>query len=383
MTVPGTIDTYDLTAGVIVNMDEAIYMYSPDDLPFLTGQSSDGLSVLSSAPLDQKRFSWMDEDILTPQTTIAATVTSTASEIVLPSSTERLKFSTGDLVMIEKGNVTDIETLRVTGYSATTATTILVSRAFGGTAAAYTVTGANIIGIGTALAEGSDPENTRAVDRNVRTNTAQIFGPIKIKMSGTARVVPRYGVADEWTKQLRNRMLEDAIKREQAILYGRERYTTADTIRAMGGAFEFISTNADLTNTQVTVTSLNSNLQTCYLAGGVPDRFAANPVRLSNLNDITNTSHVRTDVVDTKRGRRRVQTFMCEFGDVEIVRNRWMLQSHALGFRREQLIRRILRGQRFEMLAKTGDADSAQFLCEESLEVKGQRHAFKMMNLTG
>lgn len=382
MTIPGTLTSYDLTAGVIVNMDEAIYMYSPDDLPFLTGQSSDGLSVLGSQPLDQTTCQWMDEDILSPQASIAAQLTTGTTFVTLSSNAERLRFSTGDLLMVEKTGVTAIETMRVTGYGATTAGTILVDRAYAGTATDY-ATSASVIGVGTALGEAATAENARAVDRNVRTNVTQIFGPTRVQLSGTARVVPRYGVPDEWTKQLANRVLEDKIRQEQAIIYGRKRTSTADTQRAMGGMVEYITTNQDTTSTQITETTLVSNLQSCYVRGGVPDRLAANPIRLSNLNALTDTGRVRTDVVDTRRGRARVQTVITEFGDIMIVRNRWIRLSHAIGFRREQAIRRVLRPNQFEMLAKTGDFDSAHFLCEESLEFKGERHAFMMFALTG
>lgn len=382
MTIPGTLTSYDLTAGVIVNMDEAIYMYSPDDLPFLTGQSSDGLSVIGSAPLDQREFSWLDEDILSPQASIAATLTTGTTFITLASNAERLRFSTGDLVMIEKTGVTDMETMRITGYSGSTAGALLVDRGYAGTAVGY-ATSASMIGVGTALGEAATAENMRAVDRNVRTNNAQIFGPTRIQLSGTARVVPRYGVPDEWTKQLGNRVLEDKIRQEQAIIYGRRRTSTADTQRAMGGLVEYIETNQDTGSTQITESTIVSNLQACYVNGGVPDRLAANPIRLSNLNAITDAGRVRTDIVDTRRGRARVQTVITEFGDITIVRNRWIRLSHAVGFRREQVKRRVLRPNQFTMLAKTGDFDSAHFLCEEGLEVKGERHMFMMFALTG
>ena len=38
--------SYDLTVGIIVDMDEAIYLLSPEDSPLLTGFNSDGLAVL-------------------------------------------------------------------------------------------------------------------------------------------------------------------------------------------------------------------------------------------------------------------------------------------------------------------------------------------------
>ena len=62
----------------------------------------------------------------------------------------------------------------------------------------------------------------------------------------------------------------------------------------------------------------------------------------------------------------------------QIVRNRWVHPFDAWGIKREGVVRRILRPFQFEMLAKTGDSQSGQILCEEGLEVKGEKHMFRM-----
>src|SRR5437879_1405661 len=124
--------TYDLTVGVIVNMDEAIFMLSPDDTPLLTGMGADGLSVLATAPVDEIVFSWMTDTILVPRTTLAVNVI-TADTVITVASGERTKFSTGDVIKVGKAGDTNIEIVRITGYGTTT-DTLLVSRAWSGAA---------------------------------------------------------------------------------------------------------------------------------------------------------------------------------------------------------------------------------------------------------
>lgn len=377
-TVLGKATAYDLTNGLIVNMDEAIYMYSPEELPMLSGLASDGMSVLTSRPLDQIEFNWLDERNLAPRSTVSATTAVTTGDTTINvAAGDGIKFSTGDVLTIRKAGF-DPEVVRVTGI-ATDALT--VTRALVGTARNY-VAGATIIGMGTALPEGSDPENARADDTSKNTNVTQIFGPTALQMSGTARVVPRYGIPDQWAHQLHLRMYENMQAREQAILYGRMYNSTTTKIRTMGGLVEFITTNVDSTSTQFTALKIQSTLQTCYNAGGVPDRVIVNPNSLTDLNDIGNTSILRTTIDDPKRGRVRTTYVETEYGDIPIVRNRWVHPQDAFFIKRDLVTRRIMRPLVFEALGKTGDSDKAQIVCEESLQVKGQRHMARMNNLT-
>jgi hypothetical protein len=378
-TLTGKATAYDLTNGLIVNMDEAIYMYSPMELPMLTGMASDGMSVLSSRPLDQIEFNWLDERNLAARSTVSATTAVTTGDTTINvAAGDGIKFSTGDVLIVRKSGVSQPEVVRVTGISTDALT---VSRSLVGTATNYAA-GAVIIGLGTALAEGSDPENFRADDTSKSTNCTQIFGPTKIEMSGTARVVPRYGIADQWAHQLFLRSYEQDQAREQALLYGRYYNSTTSKIRTMGGLVEFVTTNVDGTSTQFTAAKIASTLQTCYNAGGVPDRVVINPNSLTDLNDIGNSSIVRTTLEDTRRGRVSVAYVDTEFGSLPIVRNRWVNPTDAFFIKRDLVTRRILRPKVFEMLAKTGDADKGQLVCEESLQVKGQKHMARMTALS-
>ncbi len=369
--------TYDLTVGVIVNMDEAIYMVSPDDTPLLTGMGADGLSVLSSAPVDEVVFSWMDDTLLVPRSLVAAVIT--ADTVLTVFAGDRTKFSTGDVVKVGKQGDTNVEIIRITGYGVT-ADTLLVSRAWSGAATTY-ASNSILVGVGTALPEGDDPEAARTVDRSEISNVTQIFGPTLIRLSATEQIVRKYGVSNEFAHQTMGRIRENGISREQAYLYGRKVNSTSAKIRTTGGIQALITTNVDNTSTQLTVATIQTNQQSGYNLGGVPDRLLANPVALSDLNDLTNTSIVRTTLEDTLRGRVRVLSTETEFGTLTVVRNRWMLPSDAFGIRRENVIRRVMRPLQLERLAKTGDSDQAQIVCEEGLELKGQKHQFRMNNL--
>lgn len=373
----GIATTYDLTVGVVVNMDEAIYLLSPTDTPLLTGVGSDGLTIVGSEPVDERQFSWMDDTILTPRTTLAAILV-TAGTVVTVASGTRERFSTGDILTVELDGATS-EAMQVSGYGVT-ADTLLVTRTWAGTASQYS-TSAIVVGLGTALAEGSNPEAARTVDRVENTNVTQIFGPTKVDLSRTEQQVRKYGVGNEFAHQLMGRMKENAISREQAYLYGHRVDSTSSEKRTTGGLRFFITTNHNSTATQLTVANITTSQQTGYNAGGFADVVMGNPVALSDLNDPTNTTIVRETIDDPMRGRTRVSWVDTEFGSVLIARNRWMLPNDAFGFTAGQVVRRVLQPLIYEQLGKTGDSDQGQIVAEEGLEVKGEEHAFRFSNL--
>jgi hypothetical protein len=373
----GRATSYDLTVGVVVNMDEAIYMLSPQDTPLLTGLGSDGMTIIGSNGLDERQFEWMDDTILTPRTTLNGAI-NTGDTIFTLATGDRTKFSTGDIITVSKAAAT--EQIRVASYGVT-AETLIVTRAWAGTATNY-ASGALVIGLGTALAEGSDPEAARTVDRVQNSNVTQIFGPTKVDLSRTEQQVRKYGVGSEWTHQLMGRMAENAIAREQAFLYGARVDSTSLKVRTTGGLRFFITTNVDATSTMVTVATIQARQQVGYNQGGFADVVMGNPVTMADLNDVANTSIVRETLDDPKRGRTRVAFVDTEFGSVLLARNRWMAPTDAFGISRENVVRRIIQPLIFERLAKTGDSDQGQIVCEEGLEVKGEEHLFRFNNLS-
>lgn len=372
----GMVTAYDLTVGVKINMDEAIYMLSPMDTPLLTGVGADGLTLISSAPVDEIQFDWMHDTILTPRSTLGALITGGQNFLTVAAG-DLTKFSTGDIITIQSPGTTT-EHIRVTGYGSTT-DSLTLTRAYAGTAMTY-ATSAIIVGAGTALAEGSAPENARSVDRTQASNLTQIFGPTKIDMSRTEQQVAKYGVSNEWARQLMARNKENAQSREQAYLYGAKTQSTTTKIRTTAGLRAFILTNVQ-TYTALTVTSLTSMQITGYNRGGFADVVMANPVAFADLDDAANTAIVRTSVDSPQRGRVRVSWVDTEYGSALMARNRYALPHDAFGFNREQVVRRVLQPLIYEQLAKVGDSMQGEIVCEEGLEVKGEAHLWRMNSL--
>ena len=381
----GKVTSYDLAVGVKINMDELIYMISPTDSPFINGIGTDGRQLLSSSPVDQQEFKWMDEELLIPRATVTDTGAAGAGATdVTVSTSDIYKFQVDDLITIgEADAAVNAAVKRVTHVNTDAGVLTLADWANSADWPATTAAHADtVICVGTALVEGSDPGEARSADRTIRTNCTQIFGPTPIHMSRTEQQVSRYGVSDEFAKQVYGRSVENVITREQAFLYGQYNNDTSNKRRSTGGLNYHITSNTD-TSTTLTVSALEALQQKCYNAGGMPDLLIANPASFATLNAVSDSGRVRTVIDDPRRGRVPVASVFTEFGETQMLRNRWCHAETAFLIAKDGISRRVMQPLVVEALAKTGDSDKVQIVCEEGLQVKGEQHMGKFTTLTG
>jgi len=381
----GKVTSYDLAVGVKINMDELIYMISPTDSPFINGIGTDGRQLLGSSPVDQQEFKWMDEELLIPRATVTDTGAAGAGATdVTVSAADSYKFQVDDLITIgEADAAVNAAVKRVTHVNNTAGVLTLADWANSADWPATTAAHADtVICVGTALVEGSDPGEARSADRTIRTNCTQIFGPTPIHMSRSEQQVTRYGVSDEFAKQVYGRSVENVITREQAYLYGQYNNDTSNKRRSTGGLNYHITSNTDTTTT-LTITALENLQQKCYNAGGMPDLLIANPASFATLNAVGDSGRVRTVIDDPRRGRVPVSSVFTEFGETQMLRNRWCHAETAFLISKDGISRRVMQPLVVEALAKTGDSDKVQIVCEEGLQVKGEQHMGKFTTLTG
>lgn len=369
----GAMTTYDLTVGVQLEVEDLIYVISPFDVPLLGGQGSDGRTVLSQDTIGEKKIEWLDETLLTPRTTLGATYI-TADTFIVVAAGERERFQTGDVIL------TRSEFMRVTGYGST-ADSLTVTRAYSGTATNAGVVGDQIVGVGSALPEGTDPPNARTRDRSNRFNYTEIFGPYQVQVSETENVVRKYGLPmSEFDYQIGNRTKEAMVAMEQAILYGTRVEDAANRWRSMGGFTFFITTNVDSSTTTITEALLLNQLQAAFNNGGNPDRIVVNPIQKRNISQF-GSSNIRY-VQNTNVRGQTVDAYESDFGQVSIVIDRWCRTQDLFIFARDQATVCTLRPLVFEMLAKTGDSIKGQVVGEKSLAFHRESWAARFSALT-
>lgn len=368
----GMVSTYDLTVGVQLEVEDMIHVITPFDVPLLGGGGADGNTVLSSDTVFEKKYEWLDEELLTPRTTVQSTY-ATADTFVVVAAGERERFQTGDLIKI------DNEVVRVTGYGST-ADTLTATKAYDGVSSQHAA-GAQMVGVGSALPEGSDPPSPRTRDRVNRFNYTEIFGPYAVQVSGTEQVVRKYGLPmSEFDYQVANRTKEAFVAMEQALLYGARVEDVSNEWRSFGGMTFFITTNVDSTTTDITEAKLLDSLQTVFAAGGNPDRIVVGPAQKRKISQLTDSSLMRVVNAQDSRGRV-VQAYESDFGQLSIILDRWVRTSDLFIFNRDQATVLTLRPLVFEMLAKTGDSVKGQVVGEKGFAFRRQQHAARFSAL--
>ena len=363
----------DLTVETKINIDELIYMLNPDDLPMLGGINSDGFPVVPRQPVDNTEFFWLEDEFLTPRTTLASAYTAGGTTLTVASGSAE-RFAVGDALRI------DDEIFVVTAVNSTT-DVLTVSTGQAGTSNANHANASEVIGIGTLLAEGSIGDE-QFTGRTKYSNYTQIWTS-KIQISRTAQRIPKYGIANELARQTRKIMLAEGVNMEQSLLYG-VKYQSGTT-RATGGVSQFVTTNvfdAAASGDWLTVEEVERAQQIAYDAGGQFTAIVSNPANFAALNNLAGAERIQTVTVeDERRGRRRATSVITEFGDVLLVRNRYCKATDAFGLNRENVIYRVFQPMVMQPLAKTDDKDNYMFVAEGGFEVKGQRHMARWTGL--
>jgi hypothetical protein len=373
----GMFTTYDLVVGVMIDMDPLIQMLSPVEIPLQGGAGAEASLALSRKPAFEKKVEWLDEDILTPRSKIKTAGTNVQTWVEVTAG-EAPRFQGGDIIKIGG------EYLRVshTNPYGTTADSLVVVRAYSGSAAALNVAD-EVIGVGSALSEGSDPPTERWTDRVARFNYTQIFGPMAVKSSETEIVVRKYGVANEFDHQAAMRTMEVGLSIEQALWYAVRAEDVTNKWRTMNGILNHItqSTNINSTTGPLTEAKELDQLQELWNQGGRPDVLAVSGSVKRYISTWTSTAQIQIQRADGTRGLQ-VDVFESDFGTIRLLKNRQLNVKDAVNFERSQATIRPLRPATFEMLAKTGDSRKGQIVSELSLQFIRARHAGKFTGLT-
>jgi len=360
--------SYDLQVETKINIDELIYILSPEDLPLLSGIGSDGLGVIGKAPVDNTVFFWMEEEVPLPRGTTNEELDNSEVAIDVVAG-DAVKFAVGDAIRI------DDEIMLVSAVNTSTEVLTVTRGALGSTAASHS-NSAEIVGLGTVLAEGNIG-SANFQGRDKYSNYTQIFSK-KLTVSRTEQTIPKYGVPNELNKQMRNAMLHCNVGIEQAALYGIKYEDSATRVRSTGGLNYYITSNVDSSSDWLTVTNIQTQQQAAYDNGGYFEFIVARPAHFQALNNIMGNERVQTVTVDdARRGRRRTQTVMTEFGEVTLVRNRYVRKTEAFAYNRDNFIQRVFQPLVAQKLAKTDDTDSFMMVAECGFQVKGQDHMAK------
>lgn len=380
LSVTGQVDTYGFTGGVRkLDVEEMIYLLSPHDVPFQGTYNTPNAEVPQIGPknsrlpyekVTQKKYSMLEDELLPARGSLNEALDTSETGVDVQTG-EGKNFAIGHVIRI------DDEFMRVSSISTDTLT---VTRAFGSSTAATHADDAVIVGVGTALAEGSDPNDGTWVDPTEVYNVTQIFGPYLVETTGSEEAVEHYGVTSSQDYQVQKKIREMAIEFEQAIIYGRRVEDTSNKWRTMGGFFYFITTNVDSTTTSIDEDALLDQFQASYDNGGVVDLLAMGGRQKRNISAF-NVADIQLARSDRVRGQI-VTVYESDFGQADVMLNRHFRSSDLLGLDSQYASLTWLRQLAVEPLGKTGDSTREQIVCEKGLKLKLESRHFIFKALT-
>lgn len=360
--------TYQSTVGVRLDVEDAVYMISPFDVPFLGTFGMDRGSVLGSEDTSSTKIEWLEDELVPGSDALDGAITTGSAFVTVDNQSY---FKTNDLVRI------DDEFLRVSGYG-TTAATLLVERSWGSPAAGDHADNATILILGTLPVEGADPTAGINFQRVQPYNVTQIFQD-EVEVTRSEEKEAKYGVQSEAAYQMAKRLKENAIKMERNLVLGTRAEDSSAERRSFGGLDYYIATGVDSTTTAITETAVLDQLQNSFDRGGNVDLLAAGGTQKRKIS-AWNDDDIRFARDENIRGA--VVSWMdSDFGRIYIILNRWVPTRFAFGLEMQYV--NLAWFDRFfvEALAKTGDRQQWQLVAEASMKVRNEKAHFKFTAL--
>ena len=246
---------------------------------------------------------------------------------------------------------------------------------------------------GNASVEGADATSATLTPTSRVGNYTQILQKT-IQVSGTLDTVNKAGRKSEKSYQLSKASQELKRDMETIITANQGRSAgTSTTARVMGSLLSWIKTNSSQNTTGVapatsgTSTRTDGNLRTATEAllktvvasifdnGGNPKAIFVGSAGKQKVSTFAGIAEQRyqapADRQTTIVGAADI--YMSDFGELSIVPNRFMRVRDMLILDPEMAAISYLRPFQTNELAKTGDSEKTQIICEATLEVKNEQ----------
>jgi hypothetical protein len=247
-----------------------------------------------------------------------------------------------------------------------------------------------------AAVEGADATSATMGVTTRAGNRTQIFQKT-VQIAGTLEAVDKAGRKSEKAYQLAKASSE--VKRDMELTLLSNQVAAAgnsSTARTMGGLQAWLATNGDFgtsgvagasgttartegTDRTFTEAILKTVVKEVYTAGGNPKVLMVNPAHKQTVSAFAGIAAQRymapSNEATTIIGAADV--YLSDFGTMSVVPNRFMNATNACDetafvIDPDMLAIAYLRPFSTNELAKTGDSEKTQLICEATLEVKNE-----------
>ncbi len=286
------------------------------------------------------------------------------------------KFQDGHIILVES------EKMVVSAVDTSANTIDVYARGFGDTSAATHADDTPIYIVGMARLEGDDADYGPVVDVTAPYNYTSIFQKA-IKVSGTLQAISQHGIDDEFMYQA-NKAVPHLLRLvERMAFYGERVQGSASAPRSAGSLGIFITDNTVAAGGAIAKSHVDNLMEEIIMDGGYPDLLVMNPRVANDLrNLLDSSSFVRVSQDENKLGVDAIERVMTQYGELELVMDRWcptdtafVLQSSKVGFY-------TLRGFESYELARSGDSLKGEVVGEFSLLLANDKAHGKITGIT-
>jgi len=371
-----------LSSQRIVDMADKIYLLEPNAAPLYVL-----VSKLNKRVAINTTFQWL-EDVLNPSW-VTLGVSASANETALTASYSYI--NKYDVLKV-------IETGELMLCTAVTTTAVTVTRSWGDTAAADTLTTYNILILGPAMAEGETNSNlvTKSTQSVAKSNYLQIFRK-SVEITKTLANSELYGGNDR-NYQRKKKGIEFLRDLERSFLFGEDIESTTGVTharRTTAGLDHYISTNSTTSVGTMTESEFETALRTVFRYGSNSRYLFCAPLVISVISQWAQ-GKLQMFPSDKTYGVAITQ-YLSPHGTVNLVKE-VMLEhatvsstSYYAGYcyfvELEDIVYRYLQNRDVQMetdIQTPGDDTlKDQYLCEVGMEFHNELKMGKMSGITG
>jgi len=368
------------------NISEYIDALDPRDLSLLAmlGWGTEAGTLRSGAdnlsfPATQTVHTWQGDSLIPAKGTLGAAYTSGGGTLTL---------TTGEGDYIRVGDQIVVNGVHYI-VTAQTTSTVDVTVLAGSTDANHD-SGDVWINMGSMVLDGETFQTDyQSTDLTTDFNHTQIFRNA-VSVSGTSLATEKFGIDDEFARELGKKFEEMVIQLEKAAIYGKRTAThptanaTRALVRRMGGLAHFIRDDAaanvvDAEGAMLTEQMLVNLLEDIWSDGGNPTMIMVGS-RQKRMLDSFIVPYVRTDINNDRAGIQ-VGTYVSDYGSLEIVLSRHLLPTDLVVLSPQYIAMGPLKGngedRSFHLIPEPvkGDSVEATILGEYTMEVRNAKTA--------
>jgi hypothetical protein len=310
--------TYSDSVNEAIDMSSALDILRPTDVPLLSYVGRDSLRD----PVTNVKHEWLEDD-LRGQTSndVGGTINNTTDPVAVTvtSGDGNTKFRANDILKIED------ELVKV---NSVTANTVTVARGWGGSTNVAHASGILITLLAPALPQGSDLLGARTTTKTGKFNYTQIFEE-EVKVAATMQVTRKYTMQNDAEYQIGNHLELLGTNMEKTLLFGRKAAPAATLQGTMDGIRVVLATNVyDKAGAALTQTHLEDALQAIWTAGAKAMCIVVNATQKRRIDTFLD-GYREVDYGATKLGSV-VRTYETNFGELDVLLDRWMLDNEVL-----------------------------------------------------